>query len=1546
MYLSVLVGVLVAALLGSATGISSAQLPFVLVLYAVVTACSIKLFHALSAVLDGTDLFGDKDKHVYPSTLGGWIALALSVVCFLCSYLVYSYNYSCSEEVILESSSPKVANSKLRSISRRNERIMHFFNAVSFGCVFFFDPAKEVRTILKTLAESWKTYSTLASAMKCMPKWEDFRDAGGDFINGNGPSGPDLESCLNAFVDPPTSRGTGSLVNVELQSSSPSLPELNPPDLVPSRLPTRSRQATSNNKPPPTARFRRMLPSGAAVPAGIMVPCESFAPTYNSARRPAVSASSADPAQRMFDEAIKAQYEHFLDDLSRFNNAAYRSEIFREIPDDGTVIKLPEFDPSLNFTIPHPGLRASFPNQPLVQFCISKPVLESDIDDPSTPQNSLARYNMQFLDALVQMSRLLEEEDFTVWQVLVDNPFRHEVDEIPVPYVSPWDHAEFTMSNLLEALEPQIALRRMHAAILSLAPANDPPHFPYDDPDIFGDDFLSYHEQNDARVNRMHQDEMWDATEVASRFHLLNPQLEGDDDSSGDELPCFLDASHAAEQARWEAAVARVRPPMPREWHAIRLARTTRSWCRQWFCFILGHFALGCAAGLGAVLWLYWAFLEIQKIALRLLERNPFVYHSGLSLRNPVLEADSDSESFSDDDFPDFHEDDDSHQLAGIQRLQDSGQLHRHGLGYHPQLSAQKSLIKVLNWLRTPPKFVWKCLRHSGRVTKWWCVRGWTRTSRVVSGWGSALVAGLKFLTIGLVGGLIALIFNIQYDYYPMVHRVMNSRWNRFTQSMKSGVNRFHVWTQNRKVRLGAAAITGAFALGVGAAYVYRDPLKRKWNQLTFGKVVGTGEVILVSDRPLPTGNYEVLQVSVEGEVLPLYVEVLLPLPEVEGHKKPKKMSARKGYRKMSAKLGNAKGKAGNKWISTSSSSTDDIGVEESRRTMSKRERQAQDDREDAAAYYNNDNAMNDGMKEGPSYANAGSGYDPTTDDDRVYTFDSHGRVINPTAGHWRPDVPHQSGGVRFDVSDEDRSTGLFSKLAPHRFRKESIDLEHLRMDRAIITPPILYRVVSSDPVNPDSKNLRTGVCAFPAAGSLFIPRHGVAGKKTVEIYGTPSTATPAGITRLVSSIPDQVAVLPGLGFPSFMNRHKYSVPQEGESVTLFWIGADFKPQQSSGTVGRTQNCNGVMLTEFDGSSLKGACGGVYVSNKSGHIVGFHGVGSGDVKECPHFYPISEEWISERSKIAQGKIKYDHAPDVNYEQSYVDVLSGGRAVIEEAKFLSPIIEQEEEKYPVPLSPPALPACMIPLPDSPPPSAWPCPRCTKTFSDEKFAAQHLKDAHKAPTLTVIEETEEEISAAPEENPVNIKFKCSSCGELFPSQNARKVHRHKSHPVAVPASSPPPASTSELPYTPESKPTEKPKLLTSFKCKDCVQIFKSADDLAKHTPIHDQKCKWPDCGGIHPTASCPLAKAEFAKVIPSLEEDASFTLVEKKKRKDPVPEECFYCHLTGHGRYSPATCPALNKPCERKECDGKHKNAECPLRKRNKTESEEEEKKSNL
>jgi len=217
-------------------------------------------------------------------------------------------------------------------------------------------------------------------------------------------------------------------------------------------------------------------------------------------------------------------------------------------------------------------------------------------------------------------------------------------------------------------------------------------------------------------------------------------------------------------------------------------------------------------------------------------------------------------------------------------------------------------------------------------------------------------------------------------------------------------------------------------------------------------------------------------------------------------------------------------------------------------------------------------------------------------------------------------------------------------------------EVEQVRVDHAVVRKPRVYRIKAVRKNVPDRF-----VCAFTSNDCLIVPRHGVAGAEEVYVCIDNVWLLLDKKAYRCKSIVDQLWFKLPVGSKKVrMNKYRYRKPVPQEQVVLHWVDTDGLDVYASGRVAKelTVGKDGsVPVFEFDGSSKAGACGGVYIAESDGKVVGFHGIGSEHSSAKPLFYPPTAAWCEELEKQSHGICDYEVLKDVEYEKVFNGVVN-------------------------------------------------------------------------------------------------------------------------------------------------------------------------------------------------------------------------------------------------------------------------------------------------
>jgi len=246
----------------------------------------------------------------------------------------------------------------------------------------------------------------------------------------------------------------------------------------------------------------------------------------------------------------------------------------------------------------------------------------------------------------------------------------------------------------------------------------------------------------------------------------------------------------------------------------------------------------------------------------------------------------------------------------------------------------------------------------------------------------------------------------------------------------------------------------------------------------------------------------------------------------------------------------------------------------------------------------------------------------------------------------------------------------IYDKIHETNQRERRGSLEQQLMGHATVVTPPVYMVKCYD----KSGGSRKATCVRRGE-TLLVPRHLLTGcVKAVIVIGGGEYPIDTKI-RLCASIQDQCwAKIPtGVAVKKLDGSLNYREPQPDELVTVFWYGSK-GVQQSTGVVGKRVllgDKQQILSYEFKGSTENGTCGGVYISNVDGAIVGFHAIGYPKGSTLPKFFPATLVWNEEFRSFCQTTKDYD----ITLESEW---LSSFEKQIQFAK-LESIPEEEEKK---------------------------------------------------------------------------------------------------------------------------------------------------------------------------------------------------------------------------------------------------------------------------
>jgi len=283
---------------------------------------------------------------------------------------------------------------------------------------------------------------------------------------------------------------------------------------------------------------------------------------------------------------------------------------------------------------------------------------------------------------------------------------------------------------------------------------------------------------------------------------------------------------------------------------------------------------------------------------------------------------------------------------------------------------------------------------------------------------------------------------------------------------------------------------------------------------------------------------------------------------------------------------------------------------------------------------------------------------------DPVYVS-KHDKQSRDDNVNWRgKDKPPRRQQTKEEEEHEYRHKHVFAPKDFYMTKKKAERFlpEHVRQGHAVMTPLVSYELrcvhrSSPDPLVPFKLDSYVNITCF--ADRLCPPRHGFSGFKHVFIKVN-GVEYPLDMKCTVfKTTPDLTMTMKPVGCKIKSNKAHFRAPIKDELLVLNFIGRT-GPQQCVGKCGETRNFgkNGeIVLTEFDGSSLSGACGAFYKAASDGAVVGVHGVGNSSGSVKPMFYPLSVGFGEELSKIAQQTPSTDLVEDVNYHDQLVESLN-------------------------------------------------------------------------------------------------------------------------------------------------------------------------------------------------------------------------------------------------------------------------------------------------
>jgi len=212
----------------------------------------------------------------------------------------------------------------------------------------------------------------------------------------------------------------------------------------------------------------------------------------------------------------------------------------------------------------------------------------------------------------------------------------------------------------------------------------------------------------------------------------------------------------------------------------------------------------------------------------------------------------------------------------------------------------------------------------------------------------------------------------------------------------------------------------------------------------------------------------------------------------------------------------------------------------------------------------------------------------------------------------WDPAVDFDDPTAPRGIVGWDRGAGIVDS---------SLHVEHVRSGSPILTTPLLYMVSAKR----GSDVIQT--TCFPAGNCLFVARHGVVGTTGAHCMVGKVSYNVSDEARTVDNIVDIVIVKLPNGMAS-NKQCRFRRPIDGEQCTLYWTDQTRTVKHSDGCVTKSgylgQSSLPIEYFGYTGSSVEGACGGIYIAKNDGRIIGFHGLGNTVPSSEVRFYPASE----------------------------------------------------------------------------------------------------------------------------------------------------------------------------------------------------------------------------------------------------------------------------------------------------------------------------------
>lgn len=194
---------------------------------------------------------------------------------------------------------------------------------------------------------------------------------------------------------------------------------------------------------------------------------------------------------------------------------------------------------------------------------------------------------------------------------------------------------------------------------------------------------------------------------------------------------------------------------------------------------------------------------------------------------------------------------------------------------------------------------------------------------------------------------------------------------------------------------------------------------------------------------------------------------------------------------------------------------------------------------------------------------------------------------------------------------------------------------------------PTVYRLMAID-----KSEKKYFFNCFVKGEFVVVPQHAAAGSSKLFLIKGGAKYPLPGDSYKCQSMADQVWMKKPEGVKLDSIKHTFRGPNEGEHVNLVYIDEDDCVKIPGGSVANKfllGDKRDIVAYGFTGTTLAGACGGVYVAESDGAIVGIHCIGS---KTRNKFYPVNNAWKEEASTFNQGKKNYNHSDDIKYNDDY------------------------------------------------------------------------------------------------------------------------------------------------------------------------------------------------------------------------------------------------------------------------------------------------------